>query len=130
MRYETYTDEREGILFLKISGEVGYEAFVESLNATEEQLRYNFHLRLIIDGTDISHFDISNQVCQQMAPGLFNFARRAAFFSPTSLVFGMMRVMHACAFNSNFGVFRSLDQAKFFVTADRTSAHLLHEQEY
>ncbi|MBV1877895.1 MAG: hypothetical protein KUG79_09665 [Pseudomonadales bacterium] len=125
MKYQALTNDEEGLLLLSISGTVGYEQLLRCFSEVEELLRYNFHLRLIIDGSAISHFDISNEVCQQMAPGLFNFVRRAAFFSPVSLVFGMMRVMHACSFNDNFGVFRTREQAQAFLIEDRASQKML-----
>lgn len=125
MRYETLSDGQERLLFLIIRGDVSYEPLQACFSEVDEILRYSFHYRLIIDGDQISRFNISNEVCQQIAPKLFNFARRAAFFSQDALTFGMARVLQAYSFNDNFGVFRNLEEARMFVEAGRTSKHLM-----
>jgi len=128
MKYETLTDNQERLLFLKLSGCIEYEPLQACFSEMEEILRYNFHLRLVIDATQVSGFDISNEVCQQMAPTLLNFARRAAFFTDNLLVFGMVRVIQSYSFNDNFAVFKTLAEAKQFVEAERNSGHLVFKQ--
>ena len=116
VKYEINILSNERILFLKIQEDVDYRSLQACFQEVNEILRYNFHLKLLVDGSLIDEFNISNKVCQQMAPQLFGFSRRAAFFSPRPAVFGMWRVIEASSFNDTFRVFKVEHEAFNFLS--------------
>jgi len=113
--------EAEGYLLLTLCGDISLASLKSCFYEVNEILRYNFHLKILIDGNGIEDFLMSNTVCQQIAPQLFNFPRRAAFFSKTPFVFGMLRVFQASSFNDNFRVFKSEEKARRFLQPSRQS---------
>ncbi|MFT5211229.1 MAG: hypothetical protein ACI9CE_002968 [Flavobacterium sp.] len=115
MKYDLELCDDDDVLFLKLQEVIDYRSLQACFVEVNETLRYSFHLKLLIDGSQIDEFNISNRVCQQMAPKLFDFSRRAAFFSPRPLVFGMLRVVEASSFNDRFRVFKEENDARKFL---------------
>ncbi|MFT7686078.1 MAG: hypothetical protein ACI9FB_001423 [Candidatus Azotimanducaceae bacterium] len=122
MKYEINLQNDKGIMLLKLQENVDYRSLQACFLEVNETLRYNFYLRLLIDGDEIDEFNIPNKVCQQMAPQLFGFSRRAAFFSYRPVVFGMLRVIEASSFNDKFSVFKEEKEARRFLALRQVRA--------
>lgn len=115
-RYETIDD----LMLLTLEGDVELVSWRSCFFEIERRFIQNHFDRLLIDGSRLKSFDLSDEDCRHLSPGFTAFARKTAFYSDTPLIFGMMRVVHSYAFNDGFKVFKtSEDASSFLANCDR-----------
>jgi len=113
MRYRYLTVDN--MVLLNLDGDVDLVAWRRCFFEMEQLFVRNNHQRLLIDGRGLESFGMSHDDCRRVSPGFAAFAQKAAFFSDSPLVFGMMRVVHSYAFNESFKVFKTHDDASAFL---------------
>ena len=115
-------DEASSLLLLAVSGEVDYASFFSAVAEAEKLLGSDNQAGLLFDGNKIDRFNIPNHICQQMAPNLFRRERKVAFYSAAPLAFGMARVIQTYSFNENFAVFKTYEEAVYFLAPTAISS--------
>lgn len=113
-RYVTVDD----LIMLTLEGEVDLVSWEKCFIEQARLFRAagSGYKRLLIDGTGLNAFSMTSLECMEMAPGFASYADKAAFFCDDKLIFGMMRIIHSCAFNDEFQVFKTRADAASFLT--------------
>jgi hypothetical protein len=109
-------------LILSIVGAVDFPSLSGAIEKAEGELLKNPDFNLVINGDEITRFNIPNHTCQQVAPRLFGQSRPASFYSSAPLAFGMARVMQTYSFNDSFAVFKTYEEAINFVSSGKVTS--------
>jgi hypothetical protein len=105
----------DDLVLLTLEGVVSPASWEVCFVGQERLFKMGDYQRLLIDGSALTGFDMTSAECMDVAPGFGSYARRCAFFSDQKLILGMMRIIHSCAFNEHFQVFKTREEASSFL---------------
>lgn len=106
----------DDLVLLTLEGDVTMASWEHCFVEQERLFKMGRYQRLLIDGSGLTGFDMTSAECMDVAPGFGSYARKSAFFSDQKLIFGMMRIIHSCAFNDQFQVFKAREEASNFLS--------------
>lgn len=118
-RYVTVDD----LVVLTLEEEVELESWRRCFVEMEHLFVQNGFARLLIDGTGLNAFSLSQEDCRSVSPGFAGYARKSAIYSNNPLIFGMMRVIHSYAFNESFRVFKIKAEASAYLSDRQNQYH-------
>jgi hypothetical protein len=118
MRYRYATDDK--LVVLTLEGEVELDSWSRCFLEIEHLFIQNGFDRLLIDGSGLDSFNLSQEDCRSVSPGFGGYARLSAIYSNNPVIFGMMLVIHGYAFNEQFCLFKNQVDASAYLS-DRQS---------